>query len=102
MEDGPIKVNPSGLLISEAILATNLLMDTPAEAVRCNSSLMACLICLAISIAEQILSLSLVTSRYASSLYQIGIPAEYFADVLRGFFIRRETRANKYSMRTKL
>ncbi|MNT80463.1 hypothetical protein D3C72_2199220 [compost metagenome] len=61
--DGPIKVNPSGLFISEAILATNLLIETPAEAVSCNSVLIASLIRVAISMAEPMSCLSLVTSR---------------------------------------
>lgn len=62
-----MKVKPSGLMMSDAVLATNLLMDTPAEAVKFSSSLMACFICYAMSMAEPMLSLSLVTSRYASS-----------------------------------
>ncbi|MNR23457.1 hypothetical protein D3C85_1404780 [compost metagenome] len=53
-----MKVNPLGLFMSEAIFATNLLMETPADAVKFNSSFMAFLISSAMVMADPMFSLS--------------------------------------------
>jgi len=59
---------PSGFLISEAIFARNLFTDIPADAVRPVFSFISFLISLAISVADPIFFLSVVTSRKASSI----------------------------------
>src|SRR5450759_1707349 len=74
---GRIRNRPSGLLISEAILARNLFTDTPADAVRPVLALISLLIFLAITVADPIFFLSLVTSRKASSIDKGSIKSVY-------------------------
>ncbi len=64
---GAISFCPFGLLISDATLAMNLLIEIPAEAVKPTSSYILDLISSAINVADFIFFLFSVTSRKASS-----------------------------------
>jgi hypothetical protein len=74
---GGITNNPSGFLISEAILARNLLTDIPADAVRPILFLISFLISRAMMVADPMFFLSSVTSRKASSIESGSIISVY-------------------------
>jgi len=65
---GSITNRPSGFFISDAILARNLLNEIPADAVSPVFFRISFFISLAISVADPIFFLSVVTSRNASSI----------------------------------
>ncbi len=95
-----MKVSPLGLFISEAILATNLFTDTPAEAVSCSPTFIACFICLAISIAEPIFNLSSVTSNKLRLMKGV-LPNRYKGRIFRVFFVKLLYRQQTVALQIK-
>ena len=82
---GAIRYNPSGLSMSDAIFARNLLTDIPADAVSPVLSFISFLICLAITVADPIPFLSRVTSRKASSIERGSTRSVYSLNISNTF-----------------
>jgi hypothetical protein len=107
MREGPMNVRPSGFFISEAILATNLLTETPADAVSCSSSLMASTETVRCNLdggADVLFVLRHIQKRLVQrkGLDQVGIAVKNFTDFFGHLFIHSKTWADKQHFRAEL